>query len=147
MGASYSAQLVLGCVVDVKVLQTRVKGEPKTSRGCSHSVPDAQKFCAECGKPRLTTTEPEDLYVPDYVEAKYPGKGGMRWACTTDDNQFVVGVVLVAVDVGDYANELVNVSGHLANAPAKGEIQKRLEPNGLWFPKQFGLWLVGNCCY
>lgn len=142
--------VVLGCKIDDVRLSQAIKkfsdNSKQVKKGCSHDVPEQNKFCPECGAPKTIVTKDEELGDREFLE----GIKGLVIETTTDEQDF-----FVTID-----NKYVGRTGDIDagggykgfNFPSALEIndlayklEQKLLPYGLWDGKNFKIWLLG--CY
>jgi len=150
MGASYYAYTVIGCEVTDKIRTKEIVGE-----GCAHNPPSYQAFCPSCGKPRRIERW---LNVPSYdsdrEEITHAGNT-LKVITTTDDKRLFAGVA-VGVNHQNVKNDegarlIVIQPSNLSAAPTFDDVveqvQRVLQPLGLWDERAFGIWCVQRCAY
>jgi hypothetical protein len=139
MGVDYYAYAFIGQKINKNKLNKEV-----TVPGCKHDNPKTATFCSTCGKRAFITDERP---VVDFDEI------GLTVINTTDDRDIFVALPQHVVktnssrsmsDEGDQGHITLAIN---AIEIAQMELQKRLEPHGLWDKQAFGLWTTQYCSY
>ena len=153
MSVSYYAHTVVGVRLDAEDFRKRTLEPP-----CDHKIIAGNKFCSECGvstKPveKFESILPNDKYdaeEPEFAHLNIP-KGMIFYRWDGYENNEEVDFLYVGYgDSTDYNNKhkFIQLSDDMRIKPdglnkfinAKEEVQKFLEPLGLWKPNQFGIW-------
>ena len=156
MGADYYSRVALGVRLHDKAISDCIdkynKDNTTMKRGCSHSVPENDKFCSECGRPNWVEDVP-DLSVYEVMDDIFKGSLGEEFGYryTTDQEEYVVVVERFCSSQLDlnYGPTLncISIPSDEEVKIIKAKLMELLEPLGLWDENQFGIWNIGYCSY
>ena len=143
MGCTYNAYTILGLRIHLPPFrEAYTKANTRTHRGCDHDVPEAQKFCGQCGAEREVTVEPK-LYTGDFqmeIEKRNPGIRVVFNYGESPSYMFIGFVGEASED--DSVGTRFEMPDREKIEALKNSLRAAFIPFGVWDPRQFGVWTV-----
>lgn len=153
MSCSSYGYVIIGCKIDEKKLNLAIEkirdNSKKETTGCSHDVPEQNKFCPECGAPKKIITMNGLLSVREFLD----NINGLFVVASTDeedffgtiDRKYIVRTGDINESGGGYRE--LKIPSVLEVNDISSKLEQILSPYGLWDENNFKIWLVGYCSY
>ena len=144
--------VIIGCKINNKkldaILEKIQADSKKIEKGCSHEFLDSYKFCPECGAKTKVCTQDEEMGKTEFLETLgFSYSKGTLVATTEEEDLFVTTCSSYLKETNDIESNggYDGIKFPINFDSIASELEKTLNPYGLWEPKNFQIWVIG--CY